>query len=687
MGFKIEFEGGTARVWRATDDGATAETRDYDPSLYVGGHVAALRDLRTALRDDPKVAGTGFERWHHRLRSRDPVETLRIDLERVGEVRTLAREILGLHGDSHPPGTFRLFNVDFSPGFRYCVETRTDPTPARPLSTLRIDLGLADRSDGDVSALALDGDPAAPGTDAERAALRALAERLHADDPDVLVLSSGRLVPLLFERADTLGLDGFRLGRRPGWTKLAGANTVESYGRIGHSPARYDVPGRVIVDRSNSFLWDVAGLPGLVDLVERSRKPLQEAGWASIGNVLTAVQIREALARDVLVPREKRHPEGFKDIDTLQAADRGGFTFDPDVGLHEDVVEVDFASLYPSIMCEYNVSPDTVCCDCHADRADVPGLGYSVCDRRGFLADVLEPIVADRAAFKRRRLKWILVSCFGYQGYRNSKFGRIECHEAINAFAREILLDARDTLEAGGWRVLHGIVDSLWVTPRESDPTPIPDLTDRVTADAGIRLEHEADFEWICFVPTGDGRDGALTEYFGKVDGRDAFKLRGIEARQRSTPAFVADVQRDLLRALDRHRAPEPVCDRLQRAIGRLERGNVDPADLVIRKRVSKPPAAYTCRTRTVAALERLAARGIDRYPGQDVRYVVADDECDSADRVRLPVESIDRYDAGFYADLLTRACESVVAPLGWDRDRVRRYLRDTDDVGLSAFE
>ena len=36
-------------------------------------------------------------------------------------------------------------------------------------------------------------------------------------------------------------------------------------------------------------------------------------------------------------------------------------------------------------------------------------------------------------------LKLILVACFGYQGFSNAKFGRIECHEAINAYAREIL--------------------------------------------------------------------------------------------------------------------------------------------------------------------------------------------------------------------------------------------------------
>ncbi len=65
---------------------------------------------------------------------------------------------------------------------------------------------------------------------------------------------------------------------------------------------------------------------------------------------------------------------------------------------------------------------------------------------------------------------------FGYQGFNNSKFGRIEVHESINAFGREVLLDAKQTLESAGWHVLHGIVDSLWVTPRDADHAPIREV-------------------------------------------------------------------------------------------------------------------------------------------------------------------------------------------------------------------
>ncbi|MDL0126314.1 DNA polymerase I, partial [Halobacterium salinarum] len=102
-----------------------------------------------------------------------------------------------------------------------------------------------------------------------------------------------------------------------------------------------------------------------------------------------------------------------------------------------------------------------------------------------------------------------------------------------------------------GWRVVHGIVDSIWVTPDpdvdEEDRMDLQTLATEITDCVEIRLEHEAHYDWVAFVPQRESDAGALTKYFGKVAGDDDFKIRGIEARQRSTPPFIEDVQRDCL--------------------------------------------------------------------------------------------------------------------------------------------
>ncbi|MFD1514046.1 type B DNA-directed DNA polymerase [Halomarina rubra] len=707
MVFKVDYRDGDVLRWSATASGASVDRdTEYTPALYVTAETpAAVGDVREHLERHPRVVRTVLESHRRGFRS-DVEETLRVDVASIDDVTPVAHTVQGW-GD---PGTYRLYDVDFSREFRHCLDEGLSPVPDRDLRTLAIEAtprALAGETLGQVS---VDSETV---TGDDWTLATTVCDRIAERDPDVLVVNTAavlaRVNRLLGERPGEG--DAYHLGRLPGFEQLAGRSTYESYGRVGHSPARYTVPGRVIIDRSNSFLWSETNLAGCLDMVERSGKPLQELGWASIGNVLTAMQVREARARDVLTPWHSWRHEQFKRAGQLHDADRGGTTLSPRVGVHEDVHELDFSSLYPNVIVTRNVSPETTRCDCHRGRPDVPGLDYAVCDEQGYLPEVLEPLVDDRDAIKARlrdcsdpeeravlegrsaAIKWVLVSCFGYQGFSNAKFGRIECHEAINAYAREILLDAKATLERNGWRVVHGIVDSLWVTAREDElQVPLDALCTAITDETGIRLEYEGRFDWVAFVPRRTSNTGALTKYFGRradrrTDDPAAYKFRGIECRQRSTPPFVADVQRELIRVFDRTRSPEAVCTRLATRLADLRNGAVDPSELVVENRVSKTADEYVQATRNAAALERSASLGVAKHPGESVGYVVVDDDAAAPERVRLASEAPATYDTEFYAGLLVRAAESVCSPVGWREADVDAALAETTDRRLTDGE
>jgi DNA polymerase I len=719
---------GRVRVWRLDADGVTTEVVDgYTPTLYVGDPVSALygRDggaspdlpdrtglsdelveLRAFLSGQEAVADLAVESHRQTFRT-GPRPVLRVDASGPDAARSVAKRVRQF-GRSD---AFTCYNVDLTRQFRFCLETTTAPSPdrsAREFRTLRLAIPTHLSGEDALSRLTIDGE--AVGSTPESVA-QSVARIVADRDPDVLTLSTAEIVPLLFDAAETAD-EAFALGRRPGYSQLAGESTYTSYGRVGHSPARYTVPGRVLVDEANSFFLHESGLEGCLDLVARSGLPLEELGWASIGRVLTAMQVGEARSRDVLVPWRAWRPELFKRASTLDDADRGGTTFAPDVGVHEAVHELDFASLYPNVIRTRNVSPETVRCGC-CETDDVPKLGYSVCDESGYLPEVLGPLIDARREIKgqvaaagdaaeRERLaaassaiKWILVSCFGYQGFSNAKFGRIECHEAINAFAREILLDAKTALEDAGWRVVHGIVDSIWVTPAAGrEQEPVERVAARVSERVGIELEHECEFEWVAFCPTRHSESGALTRYFGKRRGAslpatglgDAVKTRGIEGRQRSTPEWVTDVQNEAIRAFDRTRSPERVCDALRRRLAELRDGAVDPDRLVIDNRVSKDVEAYAHETLTVAALKRMRRNDAGLSPGQTVRYVVSDASGRGPSRVRLAFEETARYDTDWYETRAVRAVESVLSPVGWRRADIEGYLAEREDASLAAY-
>src|SRR5690606_15270974 len=111
------------------------------------------------------------------------------------------------------------------------------------------------------------------------------------------------------------------------------------------------------------------------------------------------------------------------------------------------------------------------------------GLSDPPAEAPGLVPRTLAPLLRKRIALKRRMAaspawdprvradkarisahKWLLVTCFGYLGYKNARFGRIEAHEAVTAYGREALLRAKEAAEDQGYQVLHLYVDGLWVT-------------------------------------------------------------------------------------------------------------------------------------------------------------------------------------------------------------------------------
>ena len=177
-----------------------------------------------------------------------------------------------------------------------------------------------------------------------------------------------------------------------------------------------------------------------------------------------------------------------------------------------------------------------------------------------------------------------------------------------------------------------------------------------------------------------------MTKYFGKIAGEDEYKIRGIEARQRSTPAFIEEVQRKCLRRFDETRSPEAVIGVLQNAIQELYAGNINPTELIERNRVSKPLEGYTQYTQNVAALERARQQELSIHPGQDINYVVVDDEKSSRERVKLAHETIDSYDHSYYETKLLRAVESILSPIGWEQTKIEQAIDETQTIQLSRF-
>jgi DNA polymerase-2 len=470
-----------------------------------------------------------------------------------------------------------------------------------------------------------------------------------------------------------------------------------SYGKIYFKPSAAKLFGRIHIDTYNSFVLNESGLQGLYELARICRLPLHTASRASIGKCMSSLQFYNAMRNDILIPWKPTLAEHPKSLGDLLTADRGGLIFEPTMGVHENVAELDFVSLYPTIMFKKNISAETVICNCCShSKLRVPELlNYHICEkRRGIVPISLEILLKKRAIYKNKKnsttnpelkkiydarqtaLKWVLVTSFGYLGFNNAKFGRIDAHIAVCAFDRQILLQTIRIAESHGFKILHAIVDSIWIQKKDTINNDYESLKTEIENKTGFPISLEGTYKWIVFVPSKNNTILPVSNrYFGVFED-GTVKMRGIEARRHDTAEFFSNVQQGILNIMSEANSIKEVRDLMpkvrdifQMHLKLLKYRKVPINDLVITKRISKNVNEYENRnTVELDALLQLNNTGKSLKAGQILKYVITDYYRKNSRKRSVPFELVNSktvYDAKRYCELLTETCNSVTEPFG----------------------
>jgi DNA polymerase-2 len=714
------------KLWLITPDQTRHRLIDrFAPVFYVSGPEAVLGRLRQAIARQPQALACRMtermDLWERRAR---PV--LEIEVAHPTEHSSWTRWVRGFDP------SLRLYDSDLMLASLYCwqrgvfplarVEAETDGEgrvlalacrdtewaldyELPPFEILRVrlaGLGPVDPTHGAPSGPRAALEVEAGGRQFEldesgEPAAVAFQHLLARHDPDLILSDWGdaTILPRLREQAVRLRV-ALALNRDPGAeVQQSRARSFMSYGRILFKNSATTLFGRLHVDTHNSFISDHCDLAGLWELARVTKLPVQYAARTSTGTGISYMQMELAWRDGVLIPEQKAEPEDPKPPDELLLADRGGLVFVPKLGFHENVAELDFVSEYPSIMARFNISPETINCPCCPEAPRVPELGYRVCRaRRGITSRVVERLIAKRGALKQRlkdatgeqalpfadgaqreryklqrdALKWLLVCCFGYTGYKNARFGKIEAHEAINAVARETLLVAKEMAEARGYEVLHALVDSLYVRKAGAAHGDYEALAAEIEARTELPLALEAVYRYVVFLPSRQFQDVPVPNRFFAVAEDGALKVRGLELRRHDTPPLVARMQREVLAVLAEARDFAEYTAKLEQAReilrgyqARLADGGVAVEDLIVSKRLTREPREYQKANQTAVAAQQLSGRGARLRPGQTVEYIITDaDNRVANDRVRAYAlwEGWFGYDGRKYAELLREAFE-----------------------------
>jgi len=540
-------------------------------------------------------------------------------------------------------------------------------------------------------------------------------------DPDLILTRWGDtwVFPYLLETCQKTGVACFNPNRDQGrQPREQEENSYYTYGQVIYRGRQVRLYGRWHIDERNAVMYGQYGLAGVFEQARVTGLPVQEVARKSPGAGITAMQMQVALREGVLVPYQKQQAESFKSAADLIRADRGGLVYQPLVGLHDNVAEIDFVSMYPSIMVHFNISPETVLSKsalaepAQADLAPdgnkkiqfVPELGIPVDHSQiGLVPKTLKPLLARRIALKQRlagldsrdcrygalkarsnALKWLLVVCFGYLGYKNARFGRIESHEAVTAYGREALLRAKEAAEDLGFTVLHMYVDGLWVRQEgKKTPADFQPLLQEVTARTGLPIALEGVYRWVAFLPSRlDKQVPVANRYFGYFqDGR--LKMRGIEARRHDAPPFVAQTQMDMLKRMSQVPDGQPLAGclfdlvlLLRRRLAELRAGRITPERLLVTQTLSRSLEAYRVPSPVARAVAQMEAAGKPTMkPGQRVRFLYTR-EAPGVWAWDLPGKPDPAsVDVARYEALLLRAASALTEPLGLDESQLRAWV------------
>lgn len=293
----------------------------------------------------------------------------------------------------------------------------------------------------------------------------------------------------------------------------------------------------------------------------------------------------------------------------------GGYVMDSKPGLYENVLVLDFKSLYPSIIRTFLIDPLGLA---RPGEDPVPGFLEATFSRsESILPEIITELWKARDGAKATNnkplshaIKIIMNSFYGVLGTSGCRFYNPKLASSITRRGHEIIKKSRKVIEDSGFDVIYGDTDSVFVLlgpgyseeearttgdnlARQLNQWWRQELRQEFQLESHLEIEFETHF--IRFVmPTIRGTEtGSKKRYSGYIrSNKGEFKVvfKGLESVRSDWTPLAQDFQRELYQRVFFN---EPWKDFLKETISRLNSGELDNK-LVYRKRLRQRLDAYT---------------------------------------------------------------------------------------------
>ena len=313
---------------------------------------------------------------------------------------------------------------------------------------------------------------------------------------------------------------------------------------------------------NNSLVWNL-----IILLCRITKLPMHDMVRRQISTWIQNIFYFEHRRKEMLIPRRSEISETKKGGALMSKFDdgkfQGAYVIDPVPGIHYDVVVMDFASLYPSIIKEYNLSYETVLCP-HTDDEDnlIKGTPYHICTHKmgifayvvGFFRDTrvkyFKPKSSDKSLTQKQRsyyhtiqqaLKVFINASYGVFGSQNFPLFCLPVAESTTGIGQYSIKQTIQKAEELGVKVLYGDTDSVFLlNPSSSQMKQISEWSKR---EMDLDLEEEKTYQFLAL-------SQRKKNYIGIYKDTKYVDIKGLVAKKKNTPDFIKEVFSQLIEIL-----------------------------------------------------------------------------------------------------------------------------------------
>jgi len=442
---------------------------------------------------------------------------------------------------------------------------------------------------------------------------------------------------------------------------------------------------------NNSLVWNLILL-----LCRITKMPIHETVRRQISTWIQNIFYFEHRRNEYLIPRRSEIAElkagGYSKAVIEGKTFAGAYVVPPVPGIHFNVVVMDFSSLYPSIIKEYNLSYETVLCPHKEDEDNlIKGTPYHICTQKmgifayvvGFFRDIrvkyFKPKSGDNNLTEKQRsyyqtiqqaLKVFLNASYGVFGSQNFPLFCLPVAESITGIGQYSIKQTIKKAEDIGVKVLYGDTDSVFLLNPLKDQ--MKQISEWSKKELDLDLEEEKTYQFLAL-------SDRKKNYVGIYKDTKFADIKGLVAKKRNTPDFIKKVFSEMIEILKnitnndeflkaKDQIIEIVRDNLKK-IGKPNTFTLE--DYAINIGLQKDLKSYTkvVPQHVRAAKELRDITGKEFQKGETIRFIKSKGTTGAK---AIELAKLQDVDTKKYKELLISALEQVLDALGITYDEIK---------------